>query len=86
MSKSQPRERKHVPPRDVITGSFSKKTDLISYVVTGLLIGLLLDWAFNTRPVMVIIWTLMGLSVGYYMLWKASEVLDEEGKKRSHGV
>lgn len=70
----------------MITGSFSKKTDLISYVVTGLLIGLLLDWAFNTRPVMVIIWTLMGLSVGYYMLWKASEVLDEEGKKRSHGV
>lgn len=86
MSESQPTDKKLVPARDLITGGFSKKTDLISYVITGMLLGLILDWALNTRPIMVIVWTLAGLSVGYYKLWKASADLEEEGKKRSHGA
>jgi F0F1-type ATP synthase assembly protein I len=76
----------HVPNRDAITGAFSKNADLISYVVSGLIIGLLLDWFLSTSPIMVILWTLAGVSIGFWRLWQASAVLDEEGRKRAHGV
>ncbi len=76
----------HVPDRDAITGAFSKNADLISYIVSGLLIGLLLDWFLSTSPIMVILWTLAGMCIGFWRLWQASAVLDEEGRKRAHGV
>ncbi len=76
----------HVPNRDAITGAFSKNADLISYIVSGLIIGLLLDWFLSTSPIMVILWTLAGMGIGFWRLWQASAVLDEEGKKRAHGV
>ncbi len=82
----QPKQSKLIPARDLITGGFSKNADLISYVVTGLLLGLLFDWMFGTRPLMIILWTLLGVAVGYFALWKNSEELEEQGKARSHGA
>lgn len=82
----QSKQSKLIPARDLITGGFSKNADLISYVVTGLLIGLLLDWILGTRPLMIILWTLAGIAVGFFGLWKSSEELVEQGKARSHGV
>ncbi len=82
----QSKQDKLIPARDLITGGFSKNAVLISYVVTGLLIGLLLDWVFGKRPLMIILWTLAGIAVGFFSLWKSSEVLEEQGKARSHGV
>ena len=75
-----------VPARDVITGGFSKNADLISYVLTGLLIGVLLDWALGTRPVMIIVWTLLAIGIGYWRLWQASAELEDQAKDRGHGV
>ena len=75
-----------VPPRDIITGSFSKNADLLSYLISGVLIGLFADWIFGTSPIMVILWTLAALALGYWRLWQSSEVLEEEGKARSHGA
>ena len=75
-----------VPPKEAITGGFSKNADLISYIVAGLLIGLFLDWAFGTTPVMIIVWTLLGVAVGYWRLWQASAELEEQAKERSHGA
>ena len=75
-----------VPPRDVITGGFSKKADLVSYLVTGLLIGLFLDWILGTSPLMAVVWTLIGFAVGFYRLWQGSSDLAEEGRRRGHGV
>ncbi len=75
-----------VPPRELITGSFSKGADLLSYLISGLLIGLILDWAFGTAPIMLVVWTVLAAGLGYYRLWQSSEVLDEEGKARSHGA
>ena len=75
-----------VPARDVITGGFSKKADLISYVLTGLLIGVVLDWALGTRPVMIIILSIAAIVIGYWRLWQASAELEEEAKDRGHGV
>jgi F0F1-type ATP synthase assembly protein I len=77
---------KLVPPRDLITGGFSKKADLLSYFVAGLLIGLFLDQILGTSPLMTVVWTLLGLGVGAYRLWMASADLEEEGKRRGHGV
>jgi F0F1-type ATP synthase assembly protein I len=82
----QSKQSKLIPARDLITGGFSKNADLISYVVTGLLIGLILDWIFGTRPLMIILWSLAGIAVGFFRLWKNSEELEEQGKARSHGV
>ena len=82
----QSKQSKLIPTRDLITGGFSKNADLISYVVTGLLIGLILDWIFGTRPLMIILWSLAGIAVGFFRLWKNSEELEEQGKARSHGV
>lgn len=75
-----------VPTRDAITGGFSKNADLLSYIVSGLLIGLFLDWVFGTSPIMTIVWSLAAIGVGFYRLWQASAELEEEGKKRGHGV
>jgi len=77
---------KYVPAREAVTGGFSKNADLISYIVAGLLLGLLLDWVLGTTPVMVIIWTLFGVGVGYWRLWQSSAELEEQAKDRSHGV
>lgn len=79
-------ESKRAIQREAITGGFSRNADLISYIVSGLVIGLGLDWLLGTSPVMVIIWTLMALAVGYWRLWQHSETLDDEGRKRSHGA
>ncbi len=75
-----------VPPKDAITGGFSGGADFISYIIAGLLIGLFLDWVIGIAPVMTILWTVAGVSVGFYRMWQRSEHLEEEGKERSHGV
>ena len=75
-----------VPARDLITGGFSKKADLVSYFVTGLLLGVFLDWILGTSPLMVVTWTLIGFAVGFYRLWQGSSDLEEEGRRRGHGV
>lgn len=75
-----------VPSREHITGGFSRHADLVSYIGSGLLIGFLLDWLLGTSPVMLIAWTLVGVAVGYYRLWQGSADLEEEGKRRGHGV
>lgn len=83
---AQTARSKYVPAREAVTGGFSKNADLISYIVAGLLLGLLFDWILGTTPLMVVIWTLLGVGVGYWRLWQSSSELEEEAKDRSHGV
>ncbi len=75
-----------VPSRDMVTGGFSKKSDLFSYIGAGLLIGLLLDWVFGTSPLLLVLWTILGVAVGFYRLWQGSSELEAEGRERGHGV
>jgi F0F1-type ATP synthase assembly protein I len=79
-------KRRWVPPKEAVTGGFSGGADFFSYIVAGLLIGLFLDWILGTGPVMTILWTLAAVAIGFYRMWQRSEVLEEEGKKRSHGA
>ncbi len=75
-----------VPPKEAVTGGFSGGADFISYIISGLLIGLLLDWVIGTTPLMTIVWSLAGVAVGFYRMWQRSAHLDEEGSRRSHGA
>ncbi|MEN8235426.1 MAG: AtpZ/AtpI family protein [Actinomycetota bacterium] len=79
-------KRRGIPPKEAITGGFSQGSDLFTYIVAGLLIGLGLDWLTGWRPVMTIIWSLIGIAVGVYRMWQYSAVLEDEAKGRSHGV
>ena len=82
----QSTKRQMVPPREAVIGGFSGGADFISYIVAGLVIGLFIDWVLGTAPIMTIGWTLAGVAIGFWRMWQRSAVLEEEGRRRSHGV
>ncbi len=63
----------------------SEAMDFISSVVAGLVLGLALDWWLDTRPVIVIIGIVLGFVAGFYKLWNASAVLEEQAQRRRRG-
>ncbi|MDJ0498053.1 MAG: AtpZ/AtpI family protein [Acidimicrobiia bacterium] len=75
-----------VPDRSAVTGGFSPGVDLASSVIAGLLIGLALDWALGTSPVLVIVFTIAGFVGGFYKLWRHSAILEELAKERDRGA
>ena len=79
-------KRRYVPPKEAITGGFSGGADLITYIIAGLLIGLLLDWLTGWRPLMTIVWSLIGVGVGVHRMWLRSASIEEEARGKSHGV
>ncbi len=79
-------KRRFIPPKDAITGGFSGGADFISYIISGLLIGLFLDWVLGIAPAMTILWLLAGISVGFWRMWQRSSHLEQEGRERSHGA
>jgi F0F1-type ATP synthase assembly protein I len=82
----EPTKRRLGPHKEAVTGAFSKKTDFFSYVGSGLLIGLVLDWALGTGPWLTISWSLLAVGYGYWRLWRASGEIVAEMEKHSHGV
>ncbi len=78
--------RRFTPPKEAITGGFSGGADFFTYILTGLLIGLLLDWWTGWSPVMTILWSLAGVGVGMHRMWVRSAVIEEQAKELGHGV
>lgn len=78
--------RRLTPPNDAVTGSMSKKTDFVSYVGAGLLIGLTLDWLLGIGPWLTVGWTLLAVGYGYHRLWHTSSAIVEEMEKHSRGA
>ena len=60
----------------------SASLDFFSTVVAGLVIGLGVDWLAGSSPVATIIGVVLGFVSGFYKLWKASEVLEEQAAER----
>lgn len=56
--------------------------DFFSTVIAGLLIGISVDWMAGTRPVVTIIGIVFGFVVGFYKLWAASAILEEQAERR----
>jgi F0F1-type ATP synthase assembly protein I len=79
-------KRPLVPPKEAITGGFSGGADFFTYILTGLLIGLLLDVWTGWSPVMTILWSLAGVGVGMHRMWQRSAVIEEQAKRLSHGA
>jgi F0F1-type ATP synthase assembly protein I len=60
----------------------SEAMDFISSILAGLLLGSALDWWLDTNPVFVIIGIVLGFIAGFYKLWRASAVLEEQAERR----
>ena len=56
--------------------------DLFSTLAAGLLIGLTVDWMAGTRPIVTIIGIVLGFVAGFFKLWEASAVLEEQAERR----
>ena len=56
--------------------------DFISSVIAGMLLGLGLDWVFDTTPIMVIIGVIAGFVSGFVKLWAASQAIEDEARRR----
>ena len=80
-----PRSR-GIPPKEAVTGGFSDGADFFTYILAGLLIGLLLDWLTGWSPFMTILWSLFGIGVGSYRMWVRSASLEEDAEGISHGI
>ncbi len=63
----------------------SASLDFVSSVIAGLLIGLGIDWLAGSAPVATIIGVVLGFVAGFYKLWRASEVLEEQAARRRRG-
>ncbi len=70
--------------RGVAQGS-SEAMDFISSLMAGLLVGFGLDWWIGTRPLFIIIGIVLGFVAGFYKLWAASAVLEEQAEERRRG-
>lgn len=66
----------------VATEGTSASLDFISSVIAGLLLGLGVDWLVGSGPVVTIIGVVLGFVAGFYKLWRASEVLEEQAAQR----
>ena len=75
-----------IPPKEAITGGFSDGADFFTYILAGLLIGLLLDWLTGWSPVMTIVWALIGVGVGSYRMWVRSAAIEEDADGITHGA
>lgn len=78
----QPDEGQSVTSKYAIGESTSAGMDFFSSVVAGLLIGLGLDWVFNTAPIFVIIGVIGGFISGFAKLWSTSRILEEQARAR----
>ena len=75
-----------IPPKEAVTGGFSDGADFFTYILAGLLIGLLLDWLTGWSPFMTILWSLFGIAVGSWRMWVRSASLEEDAEGISHGI
>lgn len=60
----------------------SEAMDFISSIVAGLLLGLGLDWWIGSRPAFTIVGIVLGFVAGFFKLWHASSVLEEQARER----
>jgi F0F1-type ATP synthase assembly protein I len=67
---------------EVASEGTSASLDFFSSVIAGLILGLGVDWLAGSNPVATIIGVVVGFAAGFYKLWKASEVLEEQAEQR----
>lgn len=63
-------------------GAGSQSMDFISSIIAGLLVGLGLDWWLGMRPLFIVVGIVLGFVAGFYKLWAASAVLEQQAQER----
>ena len=56
---------------------FGPITSFSTSIISGLLVGLLIQYFFGYEPIPVVIFVLIGIYDGYRKMWKLSERLEE---------
>ncbi len=74
-----------IPDREAVTGGFSPSVDFASSVIAGIVIGVVLDWLFDTQPIFIIVFVVAGFAAGFIKLWRHSAVLEEMAEERRRG-
>ena len=64
------------------TDATGRSFDIFSTIVAGLILGIGIDWLAGTGPIVTIIGIVLGFVAGFYKLWAASAVLEEQAKLR----
>ena len=64
------------------TDATGRSFDFFSTAAAGFALGFGVDWLAGTGPVVTIIGIVMGFVAGFYKLWEASAVLEEQAKLR----
>ena len=55
--------------------------ELVSGMILGLLIGFGLDWLFDTRPVFLLIFALLGFAAGVRVMLRTAKSMGDTDKK-----
>lgn len=63
-------------------GAGSQSLDFISSIIAGLLVGLGMDWWLGARPLFIVLGIVLGFVAGFYKLWAASAVLEQQAVER----
>lgn len=66
-----------------VSESTGRSFDFFSTVAAGLAIGLLIDWLAGSGPIVTIIGIIAGFVAGFYKLWEASAILEEQAERRT---
>jgi F0F1-type ATP synthase assembly protein I len=49
-------------------------------ILSGFLLGLLGDWAFDTEPLLVVVGIIAGSATGFWRMWQYAKRQDDAGR------
>lgn len=64
------------------TDATGQSFDFFSTILAGLALGIGVDWIAGTGPIVTIIGIILGFVAGFYKLWAASAVLEDQAERR----
>ena len=71
--------------RKGMTGAWSASGDFFGSILAGLLLGLLGDLAFDTEPLLVVLGSVVGFSVGFWRMSQIARQAEGEELRRRAG-
>ena len=74
----KPESDKKVGRYYVVTGTgFRLAVDLLAGIVVGAGLGIVLDWLFNLKPLMLVIFLLFGGAAGFLNVYRSAHNIEE---------
>lgn len=70
--------RNKPPPRTSLGIAFRFSTEMVAALVVGGALGWGLDWLFGTKPILMIVFFMLGAAAGIRNVMRAAKELNEE--------